>query len=141
MSHSPNPNDQNDQNLDPSSFQSRRSRSLSLPEFFFKEQALKHVILKMHHHHHHNQNQNNHNSHSNHNHHISLSPTPSPPSSPDPTTPSSTTDLTALRQQVEGFFFDVGLLGPYGKHAEDVASMPRTLQSMPRTAEDVAKHA
>ena len=44
MSHSPNPNDQNDQNPDPSSFQ-----------FFFKEQALKHVILKMHHHHHHNQ--------------------------------------------------------------------------------------
>ena len=97
MSHSPNPNDQNDQNPDPSSFQSRRSRSLSLPEFFFKEQALKHVILKMHHHHHHNQsNQNNHNSHSNHNRHISLSPTPSPPSSPDPTTSSSTTDLTAL---------------------------------------------
>ena len=42
------------------------------------------------------------------------------------------------------FFFDVGLLGPYKKHAEDaedVASMPRTLQSMPRMAEDVAKRA
>ena len=42
------------------------------------------------------------------------------------------------------FFFDVGLLGPCKKHAEDVedvASMPRTLQSMPRTAKDVAKHA
>ena len=35
-----------------------------------------------------------------------------------------------------GFIFDVGLLGPCGKHAEeaeDLASMPRTLQSMPRT--------
>ena len=47
-----------------------------------------------------------------------------------------------------GGFFDVGLLGPCKKHAEDVANMPRTLQSMPRTlqsmpraAEDVAKHA
>ncbi|XP_030966094.1 F-box protein At5g51370-like [Quercus lobata] len=88
MSHSPNPNDQNDQNPDPS----RRSRSLSLPEFFFKEKALKHVILKMHHHHHHQSNQNNnHNNRSNHNRHISLSPTPSPPSSPEPTT-----DLTAI---------------------------------------------
>ena len=41
-----------------------------------------------------------------------------------------------IRQQVEGVFFDVGLLGPCGKHAEDaedVTSMPRTLQSMPRT--------
>ena len=26
-----------------------------------------------------------------------------------------------IRQQVGGFFFDVGLLGPCGKHAEDVA--------------------
>ena len=52
--------------------------------------------------------------------------------------------LQLIRQQVGGFFFDVGLLGPCKKHAEDaedVASMPRTLQSMPRTAEDVAKHA
>ena len=35
-----------------------------------------------------------------------------------------------IRKQVEGFIFDVGLLGPCGKHAEeaeDVASMPRTL--------------
>ena len=35
-----------------------------------------------------------------------------------------------LRKQVGGFIFDVGLLGPCGKHAEeaeDVASMPRTL--------------
>ena len=41
-----------------------------------------------------------------------------------------------IRQQVGGYFFDVGLLRPCGKHAEeaeDVASMPRTLQSMPRT--------
>ena len=58
----------------------------------------------------------------------------------------STTPLASqlIRQQVGEFFFDVGLLGPYKKHAEnaeDVASMPRTLQSMPRTAKDVAKHA
>ena len=36
-----------------------------------------------------------------------------------------------IRKQVGGFIFDVGLLGPCGKHAEeaeDVASMPRTLQ-------------
>ena len=48
-----------------------------------------------------------------------------------------------IRQQVGGGggFFDVGLLGPCKKHAKDVASMPRTLQSMPRAAEDVAKHA
>ena len=35
-----------------------------------------------------------------------------------------------IRKQVGGFIFDVGLLGPCGKHAEeaeDVASMPRTL--------------
>ena len=41
-----------------------------------------------------------------------------------------------IRKQVGGFIFDVGLLRPCGKHAEeaeDVASMPRTLQSMPRT--------
>ena len=41
-----------------------------------------------------------------------------------------------IRKQVEGFIFDVGFLGPCEKHAEeaeDVASMPRTLQSMPRT--------
>ena len=41
-----------------------------------------------------------------------------------------------IRKQVGGFIFDVGLLGPCGKHveeAEDVASMPRMLQSMPRT--------
>ena len=41
-----------------------------------------------------------------------------------------------IRKQVGGFIFDVGLLGPCEKHAEeaeDVASMPRTLQSMPRT--------
>ena len=49
-----------------------------------------------------------------------------------------TTLLTSqlIRKQVGGFIFDVGLLGPCGKHAdeaEDVASMPRTLQSMPRT--------
>ena len=64
-----------------------------------------------------------------------------------------TTLLTSqlIRQQVEGFFFDVRLLGPCKKHAEDaedvasmprtLQSMPRTLQSMPRTSEDVAKHA
>ena len=57
-----------------------------------------------------------------------------------------TTLLTSqlIRKQVGGFIFDVGLLGPCGKHAEeaeDVASMPRTLQSMPRSAEDIAKHA
>ena len=49
-----------------------------------------------------------------------------------------------IRQQVGGFIFDVGLLGPcrsMPRSAEDFASMPRTLQSMPRTAEDVAKHA
>ena len=37
-----------------------------------------------------------------------------------------------IRKQVGGFIFDVGLLGPCGKHAEeaeDVASMPRTLQA------------
>ena len=39
-----------------------------------------------------------------------------------------------IRQQVGGFLFDVGLLGP-------CRSMPRTLQSVPRMAEDVAKHA
>ena len=36
-----------------------------------------------------------------------------------------------IRKQVRGFIFDVGLLGPCGKlaeEAEDVASMPRTLQ-------------
>ena len=46
-----------------------------------------------------------------------------------------------IRKQVGGFIFDVGFLGPCGKHAEeaeDVASMPRTL---PRHAQDVAKHA
>ena len=46
-----------------------------------------------------------------------------------------------IRKQVGGFIFDVGLLGPCGKHAEeaeDVASMPRAL---PRHAYDVAKHA
>ena len=35
-----------------------------------------------------------------------------------------------VRKQVGGFIFDVGLLGPCGKHAEeaeDVTSMPRTL--------------
>ena len=40
-----------------------------------------------------------------------------------------------IRQQVGGYFFDVGLLRPCGKHAEeaeDVASMPRTLRSMPK---------
>ena len=47
----------------------KRSRSLSLPDIFFKDQALKHVLLKMHL-----------------NHHSSLSTTPSPPSSPDTTT-------------------------------------------------------
>ena len=42
------------------------------------------------------------------------------------------------------FFFDVGFLGPCKSMpmlAKDVANMPRTLQSMPRSAEDVAKHA
>ena len=37
-----------------------------------------------------------------------------------------------IRKQVGGFVFDVGLLGPCGKHAEEaenVASMPRTLQA------------
>ena len=48
-----------------------------------------------------------------------------------------TTLLTSqlIRKQVGGFIFDVGLLGPCRKHAEeaeDVASMPRTLRSMPR---------
>ena len=40
-----------------------------------------------------------------------------------------TTPLTSqlIRQQIGGYFFDVGLLGPCGKHAEE--------------AEDVAKHA
>ena len=49
-----------------------------------------------------------------------------------------------IRQQVGGFLFNVGLLGPcksMPRSAKDVASMPRTLQSMPRTAEDIAKHA
>ena len=51
-----------------------------------------------------------------------------------------------IRKQVGGFIFDVGLLGPCGKHAEeaeDVASMPRTLRNfaMSQEAEDVAKHA
>ena len=44
--------------------------------------------------------------------------------------------FTAYKAASGGVFFDVGLLGPCGKHAEDaedVASMPRTLQSMPRT--------
>ena len=44
--------------------------------------------------------------------------------------------FTAYKAANGGVFFDVGLLGPCGKHAEDaedVASMPRTLQSMPRT--------
>ena len=52
--------------------------------------------------------------------------------------------LQLIRQQVGGFLFDVGLLGPcksMPRSAKDVASMPRTLQSMPRTAEDVAKQA
>ena len=64
-----------------------------------------------------------------------------------------TTPLTSqlIRQQVGGFLFDVGLLGPCKsmlRSAENVASMPRTLQSMPRTlqsmprtAKDIAKHA
>ena len=56
------------------------------------------------------------------------------------------TPLTSqlIRQQVGGFLFDVGLLGPCKsmlRSAKDVASMPRTLQSMPRSVEDVAKHA
>ena len=51
-----------------------------------------------------------------------------------------------IRQQVGGggVLFNVGLLGPCKsmlRSAKDVASMPRTLQSMPRSAEDVAKHA
>ena len=57
-----------------------------------------------------------------------------------------------IRQQVGGFFFDVGLLGPCKKcmprtprtlqsMPRTLQSMPRTLQSMPRMAEDVAKHA
>ena len=49
-----------------------------------------------------------------------------------------------IRQQVGEFFFDVGFLGPCKSMpmlAKDVANMPRTLQSMPRSAEDVAKHA
>ena len=44
--------------------------------------------------------------------------------------------FTAYKAASGGYFFDVGLLGPCGKHAEeaeDVASMHRTLQSMPRT--------
>ena len=44
-----------------------------------------------------------------------------------PTTPLAS---QLIRKQVGGFIFDVGLLGPCGKHAEeaeDVASMPRTL--------------
>ena len=54
---------------------------------------------------------------------------------------SLTTPLASqfIRQQVGGFLFDVGLLGPCKsmlRSAEDIASMPRTLQSMPRTAED-----
>ena len=43
---------------------------------------------------------------------------------------------------MEGFIFDVGFLGPCGKHAEeaeDVASMPRTLQSMPRTLQSMPR--
>ena len=43
-----------------------------------------------------------------------------------------------------GFLFDVGLLWPcksMPRSAKDIASMPRTLQSMPRLAEDVDKHA
>ena len=45
---------------------------------------------------------------------------------------------------MEGFLFDVGLLGPCKsmlRSAKDVASLPRTLQSMPRSAKDLAKHA
>ena len=47
-----------------------------------------------------------------------------------------TTPLTSqlIRQQVEGFLFDVGLLGP-------CRSMPRSAKDLAKHAKDLAKHA
>ena len=42
-----------------------------------------------------------------------------------------------IRKQVGGFIFDVGLLGPCGKHAEEAEDIAKHAKE----AEDVAKHA